>query len=89
MDTRARLFDNTKNINNPTAWIRNVTVEMTKREQDVFRLLVQGKTNKQIAGCLGISDFTVRDYVSVLLRKKNVNTRMELIALYHGVVILK
>lgn len=58
-------------------------MEITKRERDVFGLLAQGKTNKQIAARLNISDFTVRDHVSALLRKKEVSTRMELIALHH------
>jgi len=59
-------------------------MRMTSREQDVFKLLVQGKTNKQIAAQLKISDFTVRDHVSALLRKKNASSRMELIAAYHA-----
>ncbi|MBK1850550.1 response regulator transcription factor [Marinobacter sp. 1-4A] len=59
-------------------------MKMTIREQDVFKLLTQGKTNKQIAAQLNISDFTVRDHVSALLRKKNVSSRMELIAAYHA-----
>lgn len=53
---------------------------MTKREQEVLQSLLQGKTNKQIALLLGISDFTVRDYVSSILRKKGVGSRAELFA---------
>ncbi len=53
---------------------------MTKREQDVLRLLTTGKSNKQIALDLGISDYTVRDHVSSLLRKQGVGSRAELIA---------
>lgn len=54
---------------------------MTKRELEVLRLLALGKTNKQIALVLEISDFTVRDHVSSLLRKQGVGSRMELIAM--------
>nr|WP_095051677.1 LuxR C-terminal-related transcriptional regulator [Pseudomonas sp. Irchel s3b2] len=53
---------------------------MTNREQEVLHLLLDGKSNKQIAISLGISDFTVRDYVSSILRKKGVNSRSELFA---------
>ena len=53
---------------------------MTKRERDVLNLLAMGKTNKQIALELKISDFTVRDHVSSLLRKQGVTSRMQLIA---------
>ncbi len=54
-------------------------MRVTKREQDVFNLLIQGKTNKEIALELKISDYTVRDHVSSLLRKQGVNTRSQLI----------
>lgn len=53
---------------------------MTKREQEVLKLLLQGHTNKQIAISLGISDFTVRDHVSSILRKKVARSRAELFA---------
>ncbi|WP_397380776.1 response regulator transcription factor [Pseudomonas sp.] len=55
---------------------------MTKRERDVLHLLAKGKTNKQIALELNISDFTVRDHVSSLLRKRGVTSRMQLIAMH-------
>ncbi|PKM27220.1 MAG: hypothetical protein CVV09_01605 [Gammaproteobacteria bacterium HGW-Gammaproteobacteria-13] len=54
---------------------------MTKREREVLHLLAMGKTNKQIALELNISDFTVRDHVSSLLRKQGVTSRMQLIAM--------
>lgn len=51
------------------------------REQEVLGLLLQGCTNKEIARQLRISDYTVRDHVSSLLRKSRVKTRVELMAL--------
>lgn len=53
---------------------------VTEREQDILKLLIQGKTNKQIAAELAISSHTVRDHVSALLHKRGVNTRTELAA---------
>lgn len=53
-------------------------VEVTRREKEVMRLLVQGYTNKEIALRLCISDFTVRDHVSSLLFKYGVENRMRL-----------
>ncbi|KAA8696779.1 helix-turn-helix domain-containing protein [Pseudomonas caricapapayae] len=53
---------------------------VTMREQEVLGLLLQGYTNKEIARQLRISDYTVRDHVSSLLRKNRVKTRAELMA---------
>lgn len=53
---------------------------VTMREQEVLGLLLQGCTNKEIARQLSISDYTVRDHVSSLLRKNQVKTRVELMA---------
>ncbi|WP_158256698.1 LuxR C-terminal-related transcriptional regulator [Pseudomonas sp. MYb185] len=53
---------------------------MTPREKEVFQLLLQGKSNKQIALALDISEFTARDHVCSILRKKGVKSRGELLA---------
>ena len=53
---------------------------ITERERDILHLLIQGKTNKQIAKELNISSHTVRDHVSSLLRKRGVSTRTELVS---------
>ncbi|CAM3931143.1 helix-turn-helix transcriptional regulator [Bacillus cereus group sp. BY142LC] len=37
---------------------------LTKREREVFELLVQDKTTKEIAGELFISEKTVRNHIS-------------------------
>ncbi|KPW40997.1 LuxR family transcriptional regulator [Pseudomonas coronafaciens pv. atropurpurea] len=55
-------------------------MSVTIREQEVLGLLLQGCTNKEIARQLNISDYTVRDHVSSLLRKNQVRTRVELMA---------
>lgn len=54
---------------------------VTQRELEVLQLLLQGKSNKQIALELLISDFTVRDHVSSLLKKYGAVGRGELIAM--------
>ena len=42
---------------------------LTKREKDVFMLLIKNKTTKEIAESLGISEKTVRNHVSNAMQK--------------------
>jgi DNA-binding NarL/FixJ family response regulator len=53
-------------------------VELTTRELDVLQLLVAGHTNREIANTLRIREQTVKDHVSVLFRKFQVQSRVAL-----------
>ncbi|UQU68557.1 LuxR C-terminal-related transcriptional regulator [Couchioplanes caeruleus] len=52
-------------------------VELTAREREVLGCLAEGRSNKQIAGALGISVRTVTVHVSNLLRKTGAASRTE------------
>ncbi|MCX7571324.1 response regulator transcription factor [Tumebacillus sp. DT12] len=50
---------------------------LTTREREVFELLVQDKTTKEIAEKLFISEKTVRNHVSNVMKKLNVKGRSQ------------
>ncbi len=52
---------------------------LTSRQQEVYRGLVSGLSNKQIARKLDISEHTVKEHVAAVLAAMGVRTRMELI----------
>lgn len=50
---------------------------LTKREKEVFELLVQDKTTKEIATDLFISEKTVRNHISNAMQKLGVKGRSQ------------
>ena len=50
---------------------------LTKREKQVFELLVKNKTTKEIAGILSISEKTVRNHISTAMQKLGVKGRAQ------------
>ncbi|MCP1491122.1 DNA-binding NarL/FixJ family response regulator [Peribacillus frigoritolerans] len=56
----------------------------SKREHELLILLTQGETNQQISKKLFLSIGTVKNYISRIYRKLNVNNRPELMALLYG-----
>ncbi|HEY0826983.1 MAG TPA: LuxR C-terminal-related transcriptional regulator [Bacilli bacterium] len=47
-------------------------------ERKIITLIIEGKNNKEIAGLIGLSVGTVKNYVSNLLQKYDFKNRMEL-----------
>lgn len=64
--------------------------ELTKRELDVLRLIVDGKSNREIGQNLGITEGTVKAHVNSILRKLDVEDRTQAatVALRRGIVRL-
>ncbi len=50
---------------------------LTKREEEVFSLLVQNKTTKEIGKILNISEKTVRNHISNAMQKLGVKGRAQ------------
>ena len=68
----------------------SATEELSPRQLDVLRLLVQGKSTSQIAADLHLAPETVRNHVGSLLKTLGARSRLEatLVALRDGVVSL-
>ncbi len=54
-------------------------IKLSIREGQVVRLLLNGKTNKEIASILSITENTVKHYMSLLMQKLNVRNRLEVV----------
>ncbi|MBI2333257.1 MAG: response regulator transcription factor [Chloroflexi bacterium] len=62
---------------------------LTERERGILKLLARGKSNKEIAGDLSLTEMTVKGYVSDLFVKLGVNDRTQaaLMAVRYGLVL--
>jgi len=54
---------------------------LTPREREILNYIAQGYLNKQIAVELGISEQTIKNHVTSILRKLNANVRTEAVVL--------
>jgi DNA-binding NarL/FixJ family response regulator len=65
---------------------RTPNSELSPREREVLSLMVRGKSNKEIASALGITEATVKCHVSVILMRLEVNDRTQavIVALQRG-----
>ena len=68
--SNAVLDDYRKHVTNPIDLL-------SSREREVLQMLAEGKTNKEIAVQLDISNQTVKNHVSSILRKLAVNDRTQ------------
>ncbi len=64
-------------------------LNISKREKDVFELLVEGLTSKEIANKLGVSKLTIDTHRKNLLKKNNCHNTNELIQRYYEVYEIK
>lgn len=58
--------------------------QLTKQEQNILKLLLAEKTNKEIAGALFVSVSTVKTHVNNIYKKLNVQSRDEIKSLFNN-----
>lgn len=73
---------------NPAHQDSTVAADLSDRELDVLKLLAQGLTNAEIAERLFLTRGTVRNYVSAILSKLDVEDRTQaaILAIRHGLL---
>ena len=71
------------------AWLKgqgaptpNLQASLSPQQQRVLALLAEGKTNKEIASDLGLSDKTVKNYIAALFEKLGVSRRSQAVAVF-------
>jgi len=65
------------NLSNKSKQEKNLLEDLTKRELDVLKEIAQGKSNKEIASSLFITEKTVKTHVSNLLAKLELADRTQ------------
>ena len=58
-------------------------LDLSGREQQVLHLLCQAHTNHQIAREMNVAETTVKTYVSSIMRKMDVRSRLEIVVEAH------
>jgi WD40 repeat protein/serine/threonine protein kinase len=53
---------------------------LTPREQEVMQLIIDGKTNREIADILVLAEVTIKQYINNIYRKLKVRSRVQAIA---------
>ncbi|MGH8673187.1 MAG: LuxR C-terminal-related transcriptional regulator [Burkholderiales bacterium] len=64
----------------------NVLAELTQREREIVRLIVEGASNKEVASSLNISERTVKGHLSNVFQKLGVTDRLKLMLHVRGKV---
>lgn len=72
-----KMLEEFRRLSRPRAEPRADLVYLTPREREILELLAQGASNHEIAKRLGISEKTVRNRLSLIFRKLQVNNRTQ------------
>ena len=58
---------------------------LTKREEDILRLVARGQSNKEVANALDIQEKTVKHYMTIIMGKLDARNRVEAALIAHEV----
>ncbi len=71
--------------------LEEITTPLTPKEVQILTHVAEGNSNKRIANILGISEQTIKNHVSAILRKLNANDRAHavFIAIRNGLITVQ
>ena len=71
--------------------MEEITTPLTPKEIQILTHIAEGNSNKRIANILGISEQTIKNHVSAILRKLNANDRAHavFIAIRNGMISIQ
>ena len=77
----SRLTDRERKLNSDLAAaedrIAALEKDLTKREEDILRLVAQGLSNREVGQTLDLQEKTVKHYMTAILQKLHVRNRVE------------
>ena len=79
LETIAKVMAGHQFFSNEVLALAFQQIDLTKRERQVLELVVQEKTDQEIANTLAISRFTIRNHTQRILEKLGVHGRKEAI----------
>ena len=51
--------------------------DLTKREEDILKLVGKGLSNKEVANALGLQEKTIKHYMTIIMSKIHARNRVE------------
>ncbi|MFD0952272.1 response regulator [Virgibacillus natechei] len=66
--------------------LKNRNIRLSDREIDIVSLVMKEATNREIAQRLFLSEGTIKNYISIIYTKINLNTRKDVIEYLNGLV---
>jgi DNA-binding NarL/FixJ family response regulator len=76
-DMTARLLDEFRRLSEKKETDKPKFQSLTDQERKILTLVAEGASNKDIAGDLNLSERTIKNYLSIIFQKLQVNNRTE------------
>lgn len=77
-EVASQLFNQAARQQDDQAWAMRCWSQLSPRQMQIAAYICRGDTTRQIAAILQISQTTVKSHVEIILRKFDINSRVEL-----------